>query len=419
MNQVTTISSLFNTVGVMTAPYDNSVKRIIEEYSLKNNLELQVLDSKGNILLSSSGFIPPNKIQTQDYQAALEGKNSLSIGPNDQTQQKVIAVSSPLKNGEVVIGAFRVVSSLEETDGVILKTIFISLLVLVVFILLILFFSLFFSKSIIDPINEINTAAKKMAGGQFKSKILKKYDDELGELSDTLNFMADEILNVQNLKNDFISSVSHELRTPLTSIRGWGETILTGDFEDQDQTRKGLKIIIRETERLTQMVEELLDFSKIESGRMTLSLEKLDINTEIEEIIQIFKGRVKKETLDIEYYGVQETLITMGDKNRLRQVFINLLDNAVKFSQPGKKITIEAFNEEKNIIIKIQDEGIGIAQDEILKVKEKFYKGKSQKTGSGIGLGISDEIIRLHKGSLNIESKLGIGTLITIKLPIC
>jgi signal transduction histidine kinase len=273
--------------------------------------------------------------------------------------------------------------------------------------------SISISQSIIKPINSITDTAKKMAKGNFNVKASKKYDDEVGTLSDTLNYMADEILKSEKLKNDFISSISHELRTPLTSIKGWAFTLKRPGFNDDRKREEALDIIIEESERLTSLVEELLDFSRFQAGRITLNLENVNLGELLNKTISELEPRFERNNIFVQN-KIQEVQLIKADKNRLKQVFINILDNAVKFSEAGGIITIELFSNEKEIVIAIEDTGCGIPEEDLKKVLQKFYKVQINKPGSGIGLAVCDEIIKLHGGKIEIESKEGAGTKVSI-----
>lgn len=398
--------------------FDRDVKEIVNKFSFEENAELQIIDLNGSIIYSSSGFNVGQKVTSMDYKNAIGGKTASWIGKNQSTDEKIMAVSAPLmtQNG-TILGIIRYVTALAIVDSIVKQWILISFIIILMIVIFVFILSLAFSKSIINPINEISNVSNKIAKGQFNARIDKQYNDEIGELAETINYMAGEIAKVQNLKNEFISSISHELRTPLTSIKGWGETILTGEFKDQEETEQGIKIIIKEANRLTKMVEELLDFSKLESEKITLQLDKTNIKKELEEVIYIFEAKAKKKKVNINFKSNEEISEILADKNRLKQAFINVLDNAIKFSQYGKNIFVRINEENGYINIEVQDEGIGIPEEEITKIGQKFYKVNNKKSGSGLGLAISNEIINLHGGELNLESKVSKGTRVVISLP--
>ncbi|OHW61538.1 alkaline phosphatase synthesis sensor protein PhoR [Andreesenia angusta] len=395
--------------------------RMVRDFPRRDDesLEFQIVDTSGDVIVSSSGFYVDRTIDTSDYTEALKGNLGTWQGRDPETEERIMAASSPIEraSGEV-IGAIRYITSLEEANKTIIKIFMVSMLFVLLTVAMMMMMSVLFSKSIINPLNEINEVAKKMAEGQFSERIEKHYNDEIGELADTINYMAGEIVNSANLKNEFISSISHELRTPLTSIKGWSETIVTGDFEDKEEARLGLNIIIKETTRLSQMVEELLDFSKMESGRIVLHLEDVDIRSELEDIVSIARLRAKKDGIDLLYHRTEELPLVVGDKNRLKQVFINIIDNAIKFTPEGKDVYVEADSDEEYVYVKIRDEGIGIPKEDLDHIYEKFFKGKSKKSGSGIGLAISKEIMNLHKGELRVDSEVDEGTTVTLVIPL-
>ena len=230
--------------------------------------------------------------------------------------------------------------------------------------------------------------------------------------------MADEIQNSEKMKNEFISSVSHELRTPLTAIKGWGETLVTLGAEDLGMMKKGMHVIIHETERLSDMVEELLDFSRIQNGRFTLVKTKMDILAELGDAVLIYTERARRDNMELIYHEPENVSYVFGDKNRLKQVFINIIDNALKYSDPGGTVTVTVTESDGYIVIVVKDTGIGISEKDLSKVTEKFYKADTTRRGSGIGLAVASEIVSLHEGTLHVDSKLGEGTTVTIKLPV-
>lgn len=166
------------------------------------------------------------------------------------------------------------------------------------------------------------------------------------------------------------------------------------------------------------MVEELLDFSRMQSGRLQLQSEPLDLLAELDDAVLMFAERAKREGIDLVYHEPDEMLFVMGDHNKLRQVFINVLDNALKYSDNGARVLIQAYSKENKACIQVADTGIGISEEDLPKVKTKFYKGNSTRRGSGIGLAVADEIIKLHNGSLQLDSRQGVGTTVTILLPL-
>lgn len=385
----------------------------------KNDIELQFIDTKGNLMASSYGQWSVEVLTTTDITDAISTRGiSPFVGKNPQTGERIMAVSSPViyKNGEI-IGVLRYVTSTRIMDMQIVYIALIALTALAVVVLIVLLSSNYYIRSILVPLGEIIEKAKMITGGSYGIQIQKHYDDEIGDLADTINEMSLQINQNEKMQTDFISSLSHELRTPLTAINGWSETILNSDNVDTD-TRRGVKIIHGETQRLTEMVLDLLDFTRIQDGRMTLNIEVSDIRGEFEDTVYMYGNRLRQEGIHLNYQESDEDFPEIPcDAKRLRQVFLNILDNAAKHGGEGKKIDAAICYENGFVVVRIRDYGPGIPEDEIPLVKKKFYKGSSKARGSGIGLAVCEEIVQMHGGTLSLENAQGGGTLVTIRLP--
>lgn len=399
--------------------YANEVREAVEYFDKKNVMELMAIDSEGSIQISSSGFSIENEDEMPDYTDAMESESGIGeyIGTLDRSsvKEKYMAVSVRINAENSEYSAIRVMSSLEKVDERLYGLIAMSLVVSVFILMLVLFMGLYFVTSILSPIREMSKSAKKLAKGDFSERILIKKNDEIGDLCQTFNNMANELANSERIKNDFISSVSHELRTPLTAIKGWSETIM--EMKDPEMLAKGMRVITTETERLSSMVEELLDFSRIQNKRLLLQRTNMDILAELADAVLICTERARKNGTVITYMEPDGVAMIYGDKNRLRQVFLNILDNAIKYSGADGLINVEANLKSGSVEIRVSDNGCGISEEDLPKVKTRFYKANNTIRGSGIGLAVADELVGLHGGTLDIESKLGEGTTVIVKLP--
>ena len=329
-----------------------------------------------------------------------------------------MAVSAPMiySNGDV-IGVLRYVSSTEAVDRQIVKVGLTATGALVIMVLVCVISSSYYIRTILNPVEEITEKAKRIAGGAYGIQIQTRYNDEIGELARTINELSAKINQNEKMQTEFISSLSHELRTPLTAITGWSETILSDETLDAE-TRRGLQVIRREAGRLTEMVLELLDFTRIQDGRMTLNVEMTDLLAEFEETVFMYGSRLAKDGMELVYLDNDEEIPQIScDPKRLRQVFLNILDNAAKHGGDGKRIEASIHCENEAVVVRIRDFGPGIPEDELPLVKKKFYKGSSKARGNGIGLAVCDEIVELHGGTLTLENAPGGGTLVTVELP--
>ena len=399
-----------------TSSLDEILIDDIDIFWQHTDAQVQILDLDGTILMDSLGLNNIEKVETLDINGAINSGKGVWTGNVPYDKNPVMAVSMLLTSKGEEIGIVRFISSLAETNRVVGEITRFLLIMGLVVVSVSGILSLFLANSIVKPIKEVTNIAAKMADGQLKIRSEIKVNDEIGQLAQTLNYMADEISRKESLKNDFISSISHELRTPLTSIKGWAITLKNDSFLDRDLIQDGLEIIESESDRLSKMVEELLDFSRFTSGRISLVKETIDIKEILKNIIYQMMPRAINNDIDFIADIEDDISPIIGDENRIKQVMINILDNAFKFTDKGE-VNIRTSEDEKYIIIEIQDNGPGISDEDMPYIKEKFYKGKNAKSNSGIGLSICDEIINLHDGILKIESIVDNGTIVKIYLP--
>lgn len=414
------VLSNFNSASAISdEAFYKLAKNFVDNFSDKNVMEVWVIDKNGNVVVSSTGFSVKGELYPDyDYAKASDDGKGQWIGEM-QSGEKVMAMTYVLpQNDSGTSGAVRYIISLEDVDKQLVQIWIIIGILLVVFISFVVTSGAFFINSIINPVRKINETASKIAKGDFNVSIEKyKYDDEIGQLCDTINNMAYEIGETERMKNEFISTVSHELRTPLTAIKGWGETIRSVKDSDKELIDKGINVIVNESERLTDLVEELLDFSRMESGKMTLKTSKIDIVKELSEVLEVFRERSEREGIELVIDIPHNSLLLSGDKNRLKQVFVNVIDNSFKYNKKGGfvKVSLECTNTQVKVII--ADNGCGISKNDLPRVRERFFKANNSVRGSGIGLAVTDEIIKMHDGEMIIESKIGSGTTTTLILP--
>ena len=395
----------------------------VENFSDKSKVEVVVIDKNGAVCVSSSGFKGQDTLENmEDVNSAMKSKTGISRwkGFNSNGEHIMsVAMVFPTSDGNFK-GAVRFITSLKAIDAQIYTFIAIVVLIYIIALGFVTFSGSFFVRTIVVPVRKINDVTKAFTQGNIDARIELQGDerDEINELADSVNNMLNEVSATDKIKNDFITTVSHELRTPLTAIKGWGEMLRELGPDDIELTKRGTDIIISESERLSQLVEELLNFSRLQNGTLSLRLEKIDVLAELDETIFVFKERSKRDGIELTYSAPDLPAPMMADPNRIKQVFVNILDNAFKYTEQGGMVSVEAFIDGERLIIQVLDTGCGIAQEDLPNVKMKFYKANIQVRGSGIGLAVVDELVKMHNGTLDIQSKLGIGTTVTIILPI-
>lgn len=382
--------------------------------------QIEILDQNGNLLMDSYGIRNSEILSTPDILRAKNGDIGVWSGKIGYYNDKVMIVSKGINskiNPHEMIGIIRIIFPLEEVHKIIDSFSILFLVISIIVIFLGIIMSLIIARDIVSPIKKITIVAKEMAKGNLSIRSYINDNIEISQLSKTLNYMGHEVEKREKLKNEFISSVSHELRTPLTAIKGWAVT-LKYDCSDVETIALGLDIIEKESDRLTDMVEELLDFSKLINGVISLNIKEHNVKSFIDYIENYMRPRADREGKSFSITIDKSVTKCYFDENRLKQVLSNIIDNAFKFTDKSGIISLSAKIEESYLVFIINDNGCGISSDDLPRVKDKFYKGRNSKSKNGIGLSICDEIVALHKGILEIKSIENKGTEVRVKIPL-
>ena len=398
-----------------------ALRRMVEQFSDKDKFEFMLLDSYGSVIASSSGTDAESVVTAKDFADAQDALDGVGVAIyHTASGEPVMSVCSLVPYAAEDVAAMRLVTSLSLVGRQLKNAIIVSLVVVAAILAFTVTSGLYFVRSIVVPLGQVERTAAGIARGELDVRLPVRGDrrDEVDRLRGTINQMAEGLEETEKMKNEFISSVSHELRTPLTSIRGWVETLRSLDDPADENYRKGLEIINNETARLYNMVEELLDFSRLQNGRIQMHNRPLDLVAELTDAVLFCEARIQREGLILSYAEPEEMIPVYADPDRLRQVFINILDNAIKYSAPGGRITVKLWKGEYKAFVEILDQGRGIPPEDLENVKTKFYKGSNAVRGSGIGLALVDSIMTALDGTFDIQSTLGRGTVVTLGLPL-
>lgn len=408
-NRINTIYGTLNATGkISDSEREKLLFTLTSEFAEKDKFELMLLGYEGEIIATSSGFTPEDSVNTEDFKNASESTEDIYVNTYySPVGENIMSATYILESPTQEVCAIRIITSLSLVDDEINIIVAFAVIAAIAIISFSIVSGSFFIKSIVNPINSIKDTADKISKGDFNVRIKenKNYSQEIGQLCQSINHMAEELGKNEGLKNEFISSISHELRTPLTAIKGWAETM--DETEDIDTLKKGTQIILNESGRLYSMVENLLDFSRMQNSTFTLTKEKLDIVAEVYDAVIMYTPQAEKAGITLNFTEPESVIPVMADKGKIKQVMINLLDNALKYSNPGSKIDIKIIykRDKSAVTVQVKDYGKGIMPEDIEKVKEKFYKGKGAKRGSGIGLALVNEIIKMHGGEFDIKSE--------------
>lgn len=409
--------------GLSSANAENFYDRAIvisDDFEYKNKIEVQVINGSGKGIISTTGF-QPSEDTDDDFKRAAAAPDGFSTfrGKNSNGERVMTGTQIVYDSNGKIIGAYRWVTSLKAAYTKINITMVMIVVISIAVLVLCAVSGLFFLKAMIARLRDMGTITRKIASGDFKARIDVENNDEISELCENINYMAAELQNAETMKNDFISSVSHELRTPLTAIRGWGETAKMSLGTDEDLVARGLDVILSEADRLSGLVEDLLDFSRMQSGRMIVNnVQPIDVAYLLSSVADMYTELAIKQGIELSYTPPVQSSFVMADRDRLKQVFINVIDNAVKYTEKGGLVLVTQLQEEGCVRIVVKDTGVGIPAEDVGRVKEKFFKSNKTVRGSGIGLAVADEIIKQHQGLLFIESTEGVGTTVTIVLPL-
>jgi signal transduction histidine kinase len=398
-----------------------ALRRMVEQFSDKDRYEFMLLDRYGDVIASSSGTDAAGIVTMTDFEQAQLDANGRGVALyKTESGELVMSVCCLIPYAAEDVTAMRLVTSVTLVVQQIENTLLASVFVVVAILVFSITSGLYFVRSIVVPLGQIEHIAAGIAEGERDVRLPENGDprDEVDRLRSTINRMAEGLAETEQMKNEFISSVSHELRTPLTSIRGWVDTLRTLDDPGDENYAKGLTIISNETDRLYNMVEELLDFSRLQNGNIRLECRPLDLVAELTDALLFCEPRIQREGLVLDYTEPEEMIPVYADANRLRQVFLNVLDNAIKYSAVGGRITVKLWAGERKAFVEILDQGRGIPPEDLENVKVKFFKSRNSVRGSGIGLALVDSIMTALDGTLDITSTLGRGTVITLGLPL-
>jgi len=398
--------------------FENTVDRL----TFKNSFLVYVTDQSGNIIYNSDEHGLGGK---QGGPGGKENQRPLPEDYNDflsrlrQSDAGVISYTKNQNNGKTLIygidlqdAVLYISTSLEPLDAT--TEILSTQLVYVTVISLLLGFviAFFISKKLSNPIVKITKAAGQLAQGNYSVKFENGYYSEVDELSATLNYTARELSKVEQLRRELIANISHDLRTPLTMIKGYTEMIEEVSGDDREKREKHLKIIKDETVRLEKLVNDILDLSVLQSGNENIDLQNVNLSETVKNIISRFETLFEHEGYVIKS-DIGHDLYVLADKPRIEQVLYNLIGNAVNYASEDKTISINLNDMGGSVRFEVRDNGVGIAEDEIPYIWDKYYKSKEHvrsKEGTGIGLSIVKNILIMHNAKFGVQSTVGIGS---------
>ncbi|WP_058486444.1 sensor histidine kinase [Defluviitalea phaphyphila] len=394
--------------GIMDLDQLKFEMQVLDKYL---NSMIWIVDHNGRIYVVSRNENQSwlgQKLTYEQINDVFEGKIVTIQGKfGGYFKEPVLTIGYPIQINGKTYGALFMHTPIPEIQKTVGELYKITLICLGLSIILAFFFIYFLSKQITKPMKEMNEVAKVIAGGDFQRRLEVVGKDEVAELANSFNYMAEELNKLEELRKGFIANISHDLRSPLTSIKGFVQAILDGTIPKEKQ-EKYLKIVLDETRRLTKMTNDIMDLTKMESGQMEIKKDKFEINNLIRTVIEQFEQRILQKKITLKLILAQKETIVFADREQIQRVIYNLLDNAVKFVPEEGKIWIETTLASNKIFVSIKNTGENIPKEDIAYIWDRFHKGdKSRgkdKTGMGLGLSIVKQILKNHGEIIKVEN---------------
>ncbi len=379
--------------------------QLLGTWSRYTHSDITIVNRDGRVLKSTCGIksVPIKLLDCMEDGVTSMQKSDFGGFYED----RVLTVSFPVRYKGNIIGAILFNRNIIDLHKSVLEMLILFLFsssIAIVFAVILIYIQ---ARTISAPIEAINKAARSIASGNFGERVEVSSKDEIGQLASAFNFMASSIEKAERTRQRFISDVSHELRTPMTSISGFVQGMLDGTIND-DKRDDYLKIVLDESTRLTRLVNDMLEMSKMQSENFKLTITPFDINELICTCLISHEKKIEERSLDVDVDFRPEKIIALGDKDQIKRVLINLLDNAVKFSHPGTVIQIHTSISGGKVNVSISNTGDGISDNDLRHIFDRFYKTDESRakdrTGAGLGLSLVQNIIRLHNQTITASS---------------
>ncbi len=381
-----------------------------------------IIDSKGLVLVATQRKeLQGVRLNKSEIEQVFKGKIIKKKGFSNYFDEPVLFVAVPIIFEENVVGGVFVYSPLAGITATLLDLRRLIIYAALIAIILSFILSFTLSRSFSRPLKKMKQIAFNMAHGQFGERVKIDSHDEIGQLSQSFNYLADKLEETINslqekeeLQRRFVADVSHELRTPLTSVQGFVKALRDRVYENEVDKEEYYKIILGEVKRLIRLVNDLLDLSQIELGQIKMNFIKIDLREIINTSLKNLMPKIRSKSLEITLDLPEELSDVQADEDRLNQVLINLISNAIDFTPEDREIKISVWETRKDVLVEIEDDGPGIPKEELESIWNRFHKVDKARTrnkrGTGLGLSIVREIIRRHNGQVWVDSEVGEGS---------
>ncbi|MBS4190878.1 HAMP domain-containing protein [Bacillus sp. FJAT-49705] len=401
-------------------PLSQELKDKIEWYSTKSESEIFIVSNPREL----SACLPfeidyESLINGAEREELLNGNPVQKIGYEERFDRKIMAVVFPLLDESRLEGIIYLYLPLAKISEVTTDFAYLWMIAAFLFLIIALFFGTYLVRRLTKPLIEMKKAAESVSRGDYSIKLNNASTDEIGQLANAFNHMATSIQEEDDRKKDFLANVSHELRTPISYVKGYSEALISGIVKKEESNRY-LSLIHREAVRMERLVGDLLDLSKLDSDEYKLEKIPLPLAQLIEDSLQKYVPIMREKNLKLQLH-LDPDIIINGDEGRIEQIIQNIMDNSIRYTNEGE-ISLKLYKVNEGCCIEITDSGIGIPEEDLGKIKQRFFRVNKGRTrndgGTGLGLAIAEKLVNLHNGTLTIKSKLGKGTTVKIELPV-
>lgn len=407
-------------LSLRTSKMDKVFNESMSQIAYFSKANILFIDNTGDVIWANGipGYVDSSMLKSYASEAlfAIGGREHLSTKNllNELYGEKTLTIGESVKNDAGENAWYVFCSKPAPNFSRQYKLAFLEIFSIeVVTLFFVAVFMYLFSGNITRPLNKINNTLKEFARGNFDKRVEYKHNNEIGELALNINKMADSIGALEKMRQDFVSDISHELRTPITSISGFISGILDGTVPKEEH-EKYLRIVLSEARRLSRLLNELISLSRIEDSVKKLEMSDFDIEEMSKIVLLKFEKQITDKNIDVSFELEGEDFIVHADRDKYTQVLINLIHNSVKFTPNGGRICISIKKEGKKCIFNIANSGIGIPEDKLKFIWERFYKAdnsrSTDRSGIGLGLYIVKKIIDAHDEKISVESRTGEGT---------
>ncbi|WP_194840935.1 sensor histidine kinase [Filobacillus milosensis] len=397
---------------------DENILNMYRNLAELTNKEIYILDESGDIVINSGVVI--NNLSEEDFSMMSKGQDLQKMFVDDQTDISYLGSGYPIIQSGQFAGGFFVLAPIDEIQEPIRKIRDLLILSAVGAILLALGFTFLLSKRMSRPLLEMEQATREIAKGNLNISVNIPSNDEIGSLGKTINNLAVETNRYRSNRREFLANISHELRTPLSYINGYSQVLKQGLYQTEEERIHYLTIIENESERITRLISDLFDLSKMEEGQFDFFMETINLSKVLENAISKIKMAATNKGLVIKKHVDENRHLIQADKDRLEQIFINLLANAVRYTEKGA-VSVKVWQEDNKVHVIIEDTGIGIPKGELPYIFERFHRVEKSRSrelgGTGLGLAIVKQLVELQNGTISVNSEIGKGTSFQVSFP--